>query len=704
MYQAHFGLKKALFDSGIAQDAAVFLAPKHAEIATHCKLALATSDAALVLTGPAGVGKTTLMSAILRTTSTKLALGWITVAPANAAELLELLLVELGFNAHRVGRVERVQMWRQFLNEMNATSSRVYVIAERADELSPEVLRALDSLTSADPNGSLGANLVLLGQPALLDVLKLPMLESLRQRIRLRQRLEPLTADELRAYLDHHAKLAGTQVDKLFTRNAIAALHELSGGIPRVANNLCETALTLAATRKERLVAAEVLRHVATSMFGIEPTPMAQAGAGTSAGNERAATRVQADERPSPAPAHTPASAEKPVAAPISTPTEDNARAAVAERAAAREPDVPREPFAAASPARPASSPIARTTTEPPAPRASAEPPARLNAEPPPRPSPEPPARPSSEPPAAASTPVAPAKPAAASAARAAMPPPASASAPPPPPPPPSAAATATPPRASAPARVVAAGPPDPDLDAFADTLTDSPDVPMLDFPVLTDAVDSPARARTRPDTAYVKPPVAQTPAAAPKPASPLPRVVAPASAPPASPASRATRPAQPTQAAPVAAAAKPTPPARPTPPPPAAAEEEDALRQTQTMRGLMAAKSIDDISDSMAETLFGDADLDMLSAALAASGFSDDDEPASAPSPAAATPAPAPAPATAPARAPAATAKPAPAPKQATAEDDPFDFLGLSHDAPLELIDDPEPAPEQRKEGTRGR
>jgi hypothetical protein len=226
----------------------------------------------------------------------------------------------------------------------------------------------------------------------------------------------------------------------------------------------------------------------------------------------------------------------------------------------------------------------------------------------------------------------------------------------------------------------------------------------MLDFPVLTDAVDSPARARTRPDTAYVKPPVAQTPAAAPKPASPLPRVVAPASAPPASPASRATRPAQPTQAAPVAAAAKPTPPARPTPPPPAAAEEEDALRQTQTMRGLMAAKSIDDISDSMAETLFGDADLDMLSAALAASGFSDDDEPASAPSPAAATPAPAPAPAAAPARAPAATAKPAPAPKQATAEDDPFDFLGLSHDAPLELIDDPEPAPEQRKEGTRGR
>ena len=150
-----------------------------------------------MLTGTAGVGKTTLMASALRATSTKLALGWVTGAPLNGAELLELLLVELGFDAHRVGRVERMQMWRQFLNEMSATESRVFVIVERADDLNHEVLRALDSLTAADPNGGPGANLVLLGQPALLDHLKAPVLESLRQRIRLRERLEPLTVDEL---------------------------------------------------------------------------------------------------------------------------------------------------------------------------------------------------------------------------------------------------------------------------------------------------------------------------------------------------------------------------------------------------------------------------------------------------------------------------------------------------------------------------
>src|SRR5262245_55544036 len=208
MYEAHFGLKKPLFDKGIAQDAGVYLAPKHEAVIANSKVALTTFDSALVLTGVAGVGKTTLISAALRATSTRLALGWITTPPANGVELLELLLLEFGLSAQRASRVECMQMWRQFLNEMSATSSRVYVIAERAEDLPPDVLRAADSLTAADANGSLGANLVLLGQPALSEHLKSPVLGSLCQRIRLRQRLDPLTEDELTAYLDQHVKLA----------------------------------------------------------------------------------------------------------------------------------------------------------------------------------------------------------------------------------------------------------------------------------------------------------------------------------------------------------------------------------------------------------------------------------------------------------------------------------------------------------------
>jgi hypothetical protein len=126
--------------------------------------------------------------------------------------------------------------------------------------------------------------------------------------------------------------------------------------------------------------------------------------------------------------------------------------------------------------------------------------------------------------------------------------------------------------------------------------------------------------------------------------------------------------------------------------------DDEDLARQTQTMRALSVAKSIEDVSDSMAETLFGDAELDLLSAALAtAAGWSENDADAAPPAPAA-KPAPV-------KPAPAAAAKPAQAaaPAKAAESDDLLDLLGLSPDAPLELIDDSAQPPAD-KHKTAGR
>jgi hypothetical protein len=93
-------------------------------------------------------------------------------------------------------------------------------------------------------------------------------------------------------------------------------------------------------------------------------------------------------------------------------------------------------------------------------------------------------------------------------------------------------------------------------------------------------------------------------------------------------------------------------------------------------MRALSVAKSIDDISSSMAETLFGDADLEMLSAALASAGWSETDTATATES------APSPAPKAPPKAATPQAPRPAP-------NEDPFAFFDLSPGAPLELLDD---------------
>jgi hypothetical protein len=258
---------------------------------------------------------------------------------------------------------------------------------------------------------------------------------------------------------------------------------------------------------------------------------------------------------------------------------------------------------------------------------------------------------------------------------------------------------------------------------------TDVTDVALVDFPVLTDAVELPglafaATAKTSaPARSTLSQPVATTsaavrPAAAPAPATPrsASRIEtayagsrpAPRPVDATAPASSAT-PAPPPQAAAappsVASAAKPAAAPRPA--------DDDVLRQTQTLRAIAVAKSIDDISEMDAETLFSDAEFDLVAAALASAAEWPDEEPQ-----AQATPTPLPAPtvtATAPAAPVPMTAPATPVPTTAAAPakppvsraaailaDDPFDFLGLGEDAPLELIDDSAQPPNDRKTAAR--
>jgi type II secretory pathway predicted ATPase ExeA len=631
MNHAHFGLERGLFDEGIAADAAVFRSSKHDRLIAHFKLALASASSSVVLHGPAGVGKTTLTSAALRASSTRLALAWLSGMPTNAAELLESILIELGIGTARTTRIERLQLWRQFQGEMRATDSRLFIVAERTEDLSPEVLHALDQLTAPDAVGNPGANLILLGHAGIHEHLAAPVLDSLRQRIRLRAELEPFTEAELQEYLRHQAAHAGGSYEQLFAPGTVAALYRYSNGVARLVNTLCESALDIAAVQHQKQLSPELVTRTAVSLLGL------------------------AERVPAPSVATAPAA---PIAvAPVEARPAPRAAAATAPAALI----VERRSEPRVTPSRP--SPPARASEAPSAPPA-----------------------PSVAPPPAAS-----------------------------------AVLTASKPLAAVEIEI-----------EFDGGATDVADVAVADFPVLTDAVE-PAAATPIPKRDLAAPPkaaasVPQAPTAPPpKTSAPAPVPAAAASAPAkpaAKPAARvetayaAARPApKPAPAAPVTPAAPTLTPlphaaaaaklkvAAPEAPPTSDAAGEDELRQTQTMRAIAGAKSIDDISEIDAETLFSDAELDLVSAALAsAAEWPDDDEPT-------ATPVPAPARVEAPKAAarppsrtePAKAAAPAPsrpaAPKAAApAEEDPFDLFGLGDDAPLELIDDSTLPPNTRK------
>jgi general secretion pathway protein A len=325
MYHTHFGLERSLFGDGIASETAVFRTPKHDRLIEQFKLALASPSSSIVLKGPAGIGKTTVTSMALRASSTRLAIAWVGGMATNSAELLELILVELGVNTLRTTRIERLQLWRQFQGEMRATDSRLFVVVERTEDLSHEVLHALDQLTAPDAAGNAGANLVLLGHPGVEEHIAPSLLDSLRQRIRLHTELEPFTEAELQDYLRHQVACVGGHFDRIFAPGAVASLHRYTKGVARLVNTLCESALELAAAQHQRQLTAELIATTAVSQLklaepaasgpvraAVEPAAAAPAVAAAPPVPAAAVAPIQPAPAPAPAPKPQPPAASMP--------------------------------------------------------------------------------------------------------------------------------------------------------------------------------------------------------------------------------------------------------------------------------------------------------------------------------------------------------------------------------------------------------
>lgn len=389
MYTQHFGLDNELFDDGIATDTAVYYGSRRKVLAANLTIALTRRDSVAVVYGAAGTGKTTTVSHALREMTTRLALGTLTHPPLTPHELLEQLLCEFGFSPYKNSRSERLQMWRQFLSEMAVTETRVCVLVENAQSLDVEVLKALDSLTAADANGCPGANVVLTATAAPEALLVAPELAALRQRMRLQTTLKPFGIEETCDYLRFSIEAAGGEYANVFADDAAEAIQAFSGGIVRVINNIVESALSIAATRREPRLTAALVARVAVGLFGIPAAQLAlaaQAGqappeAGSSPAERLTGTSdASAAERPggraqaTSASGAEPSTPEEPTGThssstagpsdPARTEPADSTASSPAVQAAAENRSVDAVPAAAASPSARSEAPSQATARE----------------------------------------------------------------------------------------------------------------------------------------------------------------------------------------------------------------------------------------------------------------------------------------------------------------------------------------------------
>jgi hypothetical protein len=105
--------------------------------------------------------------------------------------------------------------------------------------------------------------IVLVGQPELEQKLKQPQLRQLRQRLTLRAKTHPLTAEETKAYIQQRLRIAGSNGQQIFEPESLVAIHRYASGIPRVINLLCEHCLVSAFVDQQKVIGPAVVDIVA---------------------------------------------------------------------------------------------------------------------------------------------------------------------------------------------------------------------------------------------------------------------------------------------------------------------------------------------------------------------------------------------------------------------------------------------------------
>jgi hypothetical protein len=105
--------------------------------------------------------------------------------------------------------------------------------------------------------------IVLCGQPELEDMLRSTELRQLRQRIALRCKTQPLTADQTQHYINYRLRIAGANGVSIFPGDTVKAVHRYSYGIPRIINLLCEHGLIGAFVDQQQQVSVAAIESAA---------------------------------------------------------------------------------------------------------------------------------------------------------------------------------------------------------------------------------------------------------------------------------------------------------------------------------------------------------------------------------------------------------------------------------------------------------
>lgn len=274
MYEKFYGLQGKPF-SLLPDPEFLYPSKKHRMALTLLEYGLMNQASFSVITGDIGTGKTTLIRQLLNQMERDMVVGLITNTHPSFGELLQWILMAFNLECGSKDKVEMYKTFMDFLIQQYAANRRTILIVDEAQNMGPQALEELRMLSNVNSEKDQVLQVILAGQPGLRDNLRDPRLEQFAQRISVDYNLEALSQDETREYIRHRLDIAGGNPD-IFESAACEAVFHYSGGIPRLINLLCDTALVYGYAEQAPRISASLIEDVARDKQQSKIVPLRQ--------------------------------------------------------------------------------------------------------------------------------------------------------------------------------------------------------------------------------------------------------------------------------------------------------------------------------------------------------------------------------------------------------------------------------------------
>src|SRR4030042_355545 len=259
MYLELYGLKNSPFNITAGPNF-FFESSSHKEALAALLYGIHEKKGIILITGEVGTGKTTLCKALLGKLPPAIKTSIILNHPHfSEVQLLQAIIEDFGVKASRRSRFDILKTLNAFLVEISLAGGNALLIIDEAQNLTPRQLEQIRLLSNLETAQEKLLQIVLMGQPELVETLNKFCMRQIRQRIFVKHHLLPLREEEIQRYIEYRLKKAGIE-DINFLPGSFKLIYEFSRGIPRLINMLCDRLLLLGFVKENKVFGRESLQ------------------------------------------------------------------------------------------------------------------------------------------------------------------------------------------------------------------------------------------------------------------------------------------------------------------------------------------------------------------------------------------------------------------------------------------------------------